>query len=78
MIIVFSIRSKGGYHLFIAGSVLVACDTAEPSQCSALSHLSLVNLTSQESLSIVQGCHGQGKVREKRKFFKVRESQGIF
>ena len=26
----------------------------------------------------VQGCHGQGKVREKRKFFKVREKSGNF
>ena len=24
----------------------------------------------------IQGCHGQGKVREKRKFFKVREKSG--
>ena len=23
-----------------------------------------------------QGCHGQGKVRKKRKFFKVREKSG--
>ena len=26
----------------------------------------------------VQGCHGQGKVREKQKFFKVREKSGNF
>ena len=25
-----------------------------------------------------QGCHGQGKVRENRKFFKVRENSGNF
>ena len=25
-----------------------------------------------------QGCHGQGKVREKQKFFKVREKSGNF
>ena len=25
-----------------------------------------------------QGCHGQEKVREKRKFFKVREKSGNF
>ena len=24
----------------------------------------------------LQGCHGQGKVREKQKFFKVREKSG--
>ena len=26
----------------------------------------------------MQGCHGQGKVREKQKFFKVREKSGNF
>ena len=26
----------------------------------------------------IQGCHGQGKVREKQKFFKVREKSGNF
>ena len=26
----------------------------------------------------VQGCNGQGKVREKQKFFKVREKLGNF
>ena len=25
-----------------------------------------------------QGCHGQGKVREKQTFFKVREKSGDF
>ena len=28
--------------------------------------------------SKMQGCHGQGKVREKQKFFKVREKSGNF
>ena len=27
---------------------------------------------------LLQGCHGQGKVREKQKFFKVREKSGNF
>ena len=27
---------------------------------------------------LIQGCHGQRKVREKRKFFKVREKSGNF
>ena len=53
MMIVISIRSKDGYHLFVAGAVLVVFDTIDPSQCSALSHLNLVNLASQESLSTV-------------------------
>ena len=30
------------------------------------------------SPSPVQGCHGQGKVRENQKFFKVREKSGNF
>ena len=28
--------------------------------------------------NLLQGCHGQGKVREKQKFFKVREKSGNF
>ena len=29
-------------------------------------------------LTLVQGCHGQGKLGEKRKLFKVREKAGNF
>ena len=32
----------------------------------------------KDSMPIQQGCHGQGKVREKQKFFKVREKSGNF
>ena len=31
-----------------------------------------------KDLKHFQGCHGQGKVREKRNFFKVREKSGTF
>ena len=30
------------------------------------------------AIFLAQGCHGQGKVREKQKFFKVREKSGNF
>ena len=31
-----------------------------------------------QKTATLQGCHGQGKVREKQKFFKVREKSGNF
>ena len=38
-----------------------------------------LNSTSfQKRFQYGQGCHGQGKVREKQKFFKVREKSGNF
>ena len=35
-------------------------------------------ISSSLGMTDPQGCHGQGKVREKQKFFKVREKSGNF
>ena len=32
----------------------------------------------QDKVNVNQGCHSQGKVREKQKFFKIREKSGSF
>ena len=42
------------------------------------SNLKFLILFYHEITSTVQGCHGQGKVRENQNFFKVREKSGNF